>query len=488
VDLNSGAWQQVNDKWGLIDKKDNSLIKPISDTPIFFAEDLALYKSKNKFGYIDRRGNIVVDPKYDTATIFSSGHAFVSIDGLAGYINTKGEFIFNPQFENAYLFDENGIALVELGHEKGFIDKDENWKIKLKPNQNCSIVSEFHDGMSLINNKGIDNFGFINKNGELVYEQEEGDKIPRHFSEGLAQIEKNGKWGYIDKTGKVVIKPQFEYAAQFSEGLAKIKTKEGWSYIDNTGSVIIEPKFKSASEFSEWLAWVYANNINGGGYINKSGEFIIGLQIKDPNILSAINDPIKAQKRCKNYKDRDNCIKERNFTSGRDFSEGLAAVCYHGKCGYINRSGEKAIDFKFSRALSFSEGLARVTTDEKWGYIDKTGEIVIEEAFDFARDFNSGVAMVKVGKEYGYINQKGEWIVEPQDQPSLGYKEGFIPFYTGAELITAKYGYLNNKGNFGIQPKYKIASRFSEGLACVTTWGKSGYINTKGEWIWKPTR
>ena len=96
--------------------------------------------------------------------------------------------------------------------------------------------------------------------------------------------------------------------------------------------------------------------------------------------------------------------------------------------------------------------------------------------------------MVTVGGEYGYIDQKGQWLLEPQQYPSLGYNEGLVPHFVGVELITAKYGFLNNKGNFEIQPKYKTVSRFSEGLACVTTWGKMGYINTKGEWIWKPTR
>jgi len=96
--------------------------------------------------------------------------------------------------------------------------------------------------------------------------------------------------------------------------------------------------------------------------------------------------------------------------------------------------------------------------------------------------------MVKIGDEYGYINQEGEWVLKPQKYHSLDYSEGLLPHFIGVELINAKYGYLNNKGNFEIQPKYKSASKFSEGLACVTTWGKQGYINTSGEWIWKPTR
>ena len=43
------------------------------------------------------------------------------------------------------------------------------------------------------------------------------------FREGFANVKKDGKWGYIDKKGKVVIEPQFDDASDFSEGFVKVK-------------------------------------------------------------------------------------------------------------------------------------------------------------------------------------------------------------------------------------------------------------------------
>ena len=43
------------------------------------------------------------------------------------------------------------------------------------------------------------------------------------FSEGFGNVKNDGKWGYIDKKGKVVIEPQFDDASDFSEGFAKVK-------------------------------------------------------------------------------------------------------------------------------------------------------------------------------------------------------------------------------------------------------------------------
>ncbi|GAH30691.1 unnamed protein product, partial [marine sediment metagenome] len=80
------------------------------------------------------------------------------------------------------------------------------------------------------------------------------------------------KWGYIDKTGKWVITPQFQWAGSFSEGLAavRIEGKWGWGYIDKTGKWVIEPQFNMASRFSEGLAVVKSEGKKG--YIDKTGK------------------------------------------------------------------------------------------------------------------------------------------------------------------------------------------------------------------------
>ncbi|PSO79918.1 MAG: hypothetical protein BRC51_06045 [Cyanobacteria bacterium SW_12_48_29] len=41
----------------------------------------------------------------------------------------------------------------------------------------------------------------------------------------------------------MVINPQFDYAGEFSEGLAPIKISDKWGYIDKTGEMVINPQF-----------------------------------------------------------------------------------------------------------------------------------------------------------------------------------------------------------------------------------------------------
>ena len=57
----------------------------------------------------------------------------------------------------------------------------------------------------------------------------------------LLLIHQTGKCGYIDRTGNIVIDPQFDTAGDFSEGRALVEVDEKRGYIDRTGKYVREP-------------------------------------------------------------------------------------------------------------------------------------------------------------------------------------------------------------------------------------------------------
>ena len=96
-------------------------------------------------------------------------------------------------------------------------------------------------------------------NGMYGIYDNEGNKRNEHsckdadvyLGEYIAYLDSNGKWGYVDKDGNIVIDPRFEMAKSFSNDLAAIQINGKWGFIDTKGEVVIEPQFLDADYFTD---------------------------------------------------------------------------------------------------------------------------------------------------------------------------------------------------------------------------------------------
>lgn len=90
----------------------------------------------------------------------------------------------------------------------------------------------------------------INTEDEELFEVFRFDNGPDYISDGMFRIIKNGKIGFADMEGKIVIQPQFDCAFPFIHGKAKVSNncitvKHGeysgwesgqWFFVDKTGN------------------------------------------------------------------------------------------------------------------------------------------------------------------------------------------------------------------------------------------------------------
>ncbi|MGK3799683.1 WG repeat-containing protein, partial [Enterococcus faecium] len=49
--------------------------------------------------------------------------------------------------------------------------------------------------------------------------------------------------GYVDEAGKTIVTPKFTGARSFSEGLAAVEEGIKWGFIDHTGKFVIKPQY-----------------------------------------------------------------------------------------------------------------------------------------------------------------------------------------------------------------------------------------------------
>lgn len=64
------------------------------------------------------------------------------------------------------------------------------------------------------------------------------------FRDGLAAVRINGRWGYIDRGGKLVIQPSWTKAAPFYGGYAEVHVNDVAGVIDRRGRIVVRPQFK----------------------------------------------------------------------------------------------------------------------------------------------------------------------------------------------------------------------------------------------------
>jgi WD40 repeat protein len=318
----------------------------------------------------------------------------------------------------------------------------------------------------------------------------------------LFPIERNDRWGYIDRSGKIIVEPRFEYAEEFSEGLGAVKVDGRWGFVDGSGKLVIEASYSSARPFSEGLARVHVggeknSRLGQWGFIDRSGAVVIQPQFRDVGIAESVHDfhdglAMIEVDFLKGFIDKQgNIVISPRFTYAYPFSEGLASVSErHGeKWGYIDKTGAWVIPPKFEWGSMFSEGLAPVSLQAVCGYIDRTGEMKLRPDFQTAEtdcavvwgSFDGGLSRWRVYDKFGFINKAGELVIKPQFDLTFNFSEG-LAFVEK----NGKYGFVDQTGRLVIEPQFYSAKDFRNGLARVVyARGSWGYINKDGEFVWK---
>lgn len=339
---------------------------------------------------------------------FSDGVAYVNAS-KGFYIDTLGNrlFYYNKGYDDVPRFSQ-GVAVECDRGEARFFDKTGK-KIKTVPN--IIAITPFVDGIAAAQLRvpekkadGTSNnlYIYLNTKGEHVFKELSYNytavplQEPRRLSEGLCAFfdYKNNRWGFRDTIGNVVIAPQFERVHDFSDGLATVKvadkSAEKWGYIDKTGKMVIEPVnyINEPGSFGDGLAPICSNDVryfyidksgkvasknyygasefhNGQAFIkNAEGIFIVDKNLNYISAMCCFNVPTASRKNdCEVFFDGEEVMIKNALVSPKGdvlisyvdgfFKNGLAVCQLSGHdssdgkdhIGYINRNGEYVFEF-----------------------------------------------------------------------------------------------------------------------------------------------
>jgi len=313
----------------------------------------------NEWGYADLKGDLVIDAKYKKCVEFSED-GFAAIYDVKlkqfNFINLKGEKLETEVtgFKLMEIFGfgmkgfNNGFAPVKVGDKWGFL----NTAGKLAIPATYDKVTVFNSGYASVQRDG--KFLVVDINGAEFSVDVPDIADLNDFSEQLASFKTADEMvGFIDGSGKVVIKPKFKAAGDFHGGLAWAKNNAGIvGFIDPQGEWVLKPQFETGKNFDPESGLVRVRTGDKWAYVNKAGEIM--------------------------YMD--------DSETFDDFFNGLARGKKNGKFGFFDTKGEWVIPPQFDGARDFKNGYASVKSGELWGIIDKTGKWVIEPKFDEIKD------------------------------------------------------------------------------------------------------
>lgn len=324
--------------------------------------------------------------------------------------------------------------------------------------------------------------GFINTYGEIVI-----DPVFRNannFSEGLCAARVNGAFGFIDTHGNFVIPPQYDYAARFVESRAVCFLDGKRVYIDRNGKETFANPFKFISHLENGRASVYTYS-NKWGFINAKGELLIdtvyelvGEMIDHRAVVSLADEAGLIDENGKFV------VPFGKHKTIRGPMEGYYRVeipdpnpedpTQHGKIGFIDREGTLVMardSQERGRIMGdISNGLIRVELyhksdvrgepEERYeGYINLKGELIFDDpdfvtAFDFSD--NRGFVEKRNGL-YSLIDTKGQFIAEDKFTKILSPRWRDSPFKNGRAFVATDegWGLIDTSANFIIKPRFK---------------------------------
>lgn len=194
----------------------------------------------------------------------------------------------------------------EMGDKVGYADEGGNMVIPFGKYRYC--YSEEFDRIAFVGLFDRQGIYAIDRNENVLFEIFICDNGPDKVNEGLFRIVRNGKTGFADTLGKVIIGPEFDCILPFSEGLAIFGVngrlnRNGdhleyiggkWGFIDKQGKQVQVPAYDALRSFRDGMA--FAEKDGKWGTIDRTGKVIIPIKYTFDEIIKMCSSSNEKEK------------------------------------------------------------------------------------------------------------------------------------------------------------------------------------------------
>lgn len=427
---------------------------PKTNEKTFALAYYTLYENE-KWGVIDTRENIVIKPEYEEMIVIPD--------------NTKPVFICmeNVDYTNdtfkTKAIDEKGKQLF-TNYEKVEViyNHDENNNIWYESN----ILKVKKDGK----------YGLINLDGKEILACTEDNIEPMLGTKSVYITTANGKKGLVDNMGKVIIENNYTeisaLTSKYSNGFI-VKNDQGkYGVINNDKTIALEEKYDEISPVSENKMYVVKEG-SDSKIVNTNGEeFLVNAfeevkQINTDNIVVKVNGKYGV-KTINGVEKIPATYDDLTYT----FDDYYIAK-KEGKYGIVNEKNEEKLSFNYTyiKYLDTIGILQAETENMESELLDRNLKVKVKGIIAQIND-DKNYIRVRENDEYKYYNFKLE---QKESKEILATNTIFLSKKDG------KYGYVNDKGIVVVDYQYEDATEQNKyGYVAVKKGGKWGCLDAKG--------
>lgn len=418
----------TNEKWGVINSKGDTIIKPEYDEAIIIPDskkdvflctyDVNYIEGSYKSKVINEKGKEIITG-YDTIQAlenydennnlwYETDALLVSKSGKYGLVDFKGKELLKCEYDSIQALKgvKNSI-LIQKDGKYGLVDHIGATIIETEYKEIQSISDEYANGYIVTNSNNQK--GVIGRDKAIAVEVKYQD-VQAIYGNGNYVVKEDGKWEIVNSEGTTYLKGKFDKVKSIDGENVVVISNNKYGVMTLTGETKIDTKYQDITyAFDD--NYIFKEN-NQYGIINLAGEKKIKASY-DSLIYraeSGIFEGDKANLADTEFIGSDLTVKLKGILSEINTELGYMKVRVESEYKYYNFKFEE----KDSKELLKGNTLFLDKKDEKYGYVNKDGVVIVDYIYDDAREQNEfGYASVKKDGMWGCVDSRGKQVIAP---------------------------------------------------------------------------
>ncbi|HEX2944844.1 MAG TPA: WG repeat-containing protein [Clostridia bacterium] len=352
------------------------------------------YLDNKKTGYIDSTGKFVIEPLFSQVERFQdNGLAIAGKDDKYGIIDVTGRFIAEPVYDYINNYSE-GLAIAY--DQKGSVVLDESGRAL---SDKYSYIGSYKNKRAIYQTKSKDGtliYGYLDETGKPVIKA--AYQNATDFEGGRASVMiSEQQYALIDLSGNTIKTFNYTYVGRISDGMMEFRKigNDKSGYLDINGNIVIQPAFSYAGAFEEGIATASirdASDNNRYGLIDRTGRFVIQPEYSDVRQLG------------------DNMVAVGKSVDPEFPPAGT-------RYALAGQNGKLLTDFIYYDILQpFKDGTASVSDGKELYFVDANGKRIdtLPSAEGSGMLEKTGeLIYVDADRRSYYMNEKGETVYKP---------------------------------------------------------------------------